>query len=145
MSFPYSTAFYITCFPSACTTSILIKEGIWQWKSTADKKLLGLLFKDVLLPSLTFKLPDELLLLESKCIVLKWIQKTPPTVTLWYKEICNVLPHDKIGSVHKDNEQSFLDIWTMSLLRVIIFTSKGLSFVDLTTGWNTGTEHSHLD
>lgn len=34
-----------------------------------------------------------------------------PIVTLWYKEICNVLPHEKIGSVHKDNDQSFLNIW----------------------------------
>lgn len=90
--------------------SCIAKELSGIFKTKVSLFLLGLPSKSVSLPSLKFKLLDKLLLLARKCILLRWIRDKPPTVTMWYKEIFSVLPHERISAVMKGNGQLFLII-----------------------------------
>lgn len=60
---------------------------------------------------LKFQLCDKLLVLARKCILINWINDKPPTVTLWYREIFRVLPHERLGAVGRGNERSFNEMW----------------------------------
>lgn len=126
-------------------------SGIFKTKVTKDPGLflLGLQSKTVTLPSLKFKLLDKLLLLARKCILLRWIGDKP-TVTMWYKEIFSVLPHERITAELKENEQLFLITWQplMDYLPAesLNLLSKGFSYLNWKpSGLNTATGHTHSD
>lgn len=92
-------------------------SGIFQVKMRKDPGLfiLGLPSSEVTLTHLKFKLCDKLLLLARKCILINWITDKPPTVTLWYREIFRVLPHERLSAVVKVNERSFNEMWAALL------------------------------
>lgn len=128
--------------------SCIAKELSGIFKTKVSLFLLGLPSKSVSLPSLKFKLLDKLLLLARKCILLRWIRDKPPTVTMWYKEIFSVLPHERISAVMKGNGQLFLIIWKPLIdylpSESLDLLSKGFSYLNWKpSGQNTDTGHSH--
>ena len=74
--------------------------------------LVGLPSKVLHLPSPRYTLLEKLLLTARKCILLHWIKECPPTITLWYREIFNILPHEKLVAIIKGKEGLFLKIWS---------------------------------
>lgn len=49
--------------------------------------------------------------LARKCILLEWMKETPPTVTLCYREIFGLLPHERMSAALTDDVEPFLKIW----------------------------------
>uniref|UniRef100_A0AAY4AMN0 Reverse transcriptase zinc-binding domain-containing protein n=1 Tax=Denticeps clupeoides TaxID=299321 RepID=A0AAY4AMN0_9TELE len=60
----------------------------------------------------SYRLLDKLLLVARKCILIRWIKNTPPSVTQWYREIFAVLPHERLAAVLRDNINSFQNVWS---------------------------------
>uniref|UniRef100_A0A3P9JVJ3 Reverse transcriptase domain-containing protein n=1 Tax=Oryzias latipes TaxID=8090 RepID=A0A3P9JVJ3_ORYLA len=51
--------------------------------------LLGLPSRKLQIPTAHYKPLEKLLLIARKCILIQWIKESPPTVTLWYREVFN--------------------------------------------------------
>jgi len=73
---------------------------------------LGLPSRDLHLTALHYKLFEKLLLVARKCILQNWIKTLPPRVTLWYREIFNILPHERLHAVVNGKDELFLKVWT---------------------------------
>ncbi len=58
----------------------------------------------------SYKLLYKLLLEARKCILIRWIKNTPPSVTQWYREIFAVLPYERLAAVLRGNIQSFQNV-----------------------------------
>lgn len=82
------------CNRTSTYWSHIARELSGMFKTTIRKDpalfILGLPSKEVALSHNQYKLLDKLLLLARKCILLRWIKETPPTVTIWYREIFGV-------------------------------------------------------
>lgn len=118
--------------------SHIAKELSVIFKTTIRKDpgllILGLPSKELALPHNHYKLLDKLLLLARKCILLKWVKDTPPSVTIWYREIFSVLPHERISAVLRGNEGLFLKIWN-PVLDYLPSVLKHTRKVSTPSGW----------
>uniref|UniRef100_A0A3P9IJZ9 Reverse transcriptase domain-containing protein n=1 Tax=Oryzias latipes TaxID=8090 RepID=A0A3P9IJZ9_ORYLA len=74
--------------------------------------LLGLPSRKLQIPTAHYKLLEKLLLIARKCILIHWIKESPPTVTLWYREVFCTLPHERLHAVMEGREEMFLTTWT---------------------------------
>lgn len=96
--------------------TLISKEvsGIFKIKIKKDPGvfLLGLPSRALHLTALHYKLLEKLLLVARKCILQNWIKTLPPSVTLWYREIFNILPHERIQAGVKGRDELFLKVWT---------------------------------
>lgn len=72
--------------------------------------MLGLPSKESALTYLQHKLDDKLLLLDWKCILINWVKDNPPTVTLWYRELLRVIPHERVAAILGGNEDLLLNV-----------------------------------
>uniref|UniRef100_A0A8P4KRJ8 Reverse transcriptase domain-containing protein n=1 Tax=Dicentrarchus labrax TaxID=13489 RepID=A0A8P4KRJ8_DICLA len=91
-----------------------VVSGIFKVKIEKDPGvfLLGLPSRDLHLTASHCKLFEKLLLVARKCILKNWIKVFPPSVTLWYREVFNILPHERLQAVVKGKDELFLKIWT---------------------------------
>lgn len=91
-----------------------VVSGIFKIKIKKGRGvfLLGLPSRDLHLTASHYKLFKKLLLVARKCILQNWIKTLPPCVTLWYKEIFNILPHERLQAVVKGKDELFLKVWT---------------------------------
>lgn len=94
-----------------------VLSGIFKKKIKKDPGvfLLGLPSRDLHLTTSHYKLFEKLLLAARKCILQNWIKPLPPTVTFWYREIFNTLPHERLEAVVKGKDELFLKVWTTFL------------------------------
>uniref|UniRef100_A0A3P9KDT4 Reverse transcriptase domain-containing protein n=1 Tax=Oryzias latipes TaxID=8090 RepID=A0A3P9KDT4_ORYLA len=74
--------------------------------------LLGLPSRKLQIPTAHYKLLEKLLLIARKCILIHWIKESPPTVTLWYREVFSTLPHERLHAVMEGREEMFLTTWS---------------------------------
>lgn len=74
--------------------------------------LVGLPSKVLQLPAPRYTLLEKLLLSARKCILLNWTKERPPTITQWYREIFNTLPHERLMALAKGKEDMFHKIWS---------------------------------
>lgn len=74
--------------------------------------LLGLPSNEVKLNHLQRKLCDKLLLVARKCFLINWVKDKPPSVTLWYRELFKVIPHERTAAILGGNEGLFLNVWS---------------------------------
>lgn len=90
-------------------------SGIFRKKIKKDSGvfLLGLPSRELYLPALQYKLLEKLLLIALKCILYKWIKASPPSVTQWYREIFNTLPHERLQAVLRGKDELFMTVWSL--------------------------------
>lgn len=74
--------------------------------------LVGLPSRVFQLSASRYTLLEKLLFIARKCILHNWIKESPPTVTLWYREIFNTLPHERLQALTKGRDGKFLKIWS---------------------------------
>ncbi|KAG5263125.1 hypothetical protein AALO_G00282850 [Alosa alosa] len=74
--------------------------------------LVGLPSRQFQLSASKYTLLEKLLLIARKYIFHNWIKESPPTITQWYKEIFNFLPHERLQAIIKGRDERFLKIWS---------------------------------
>ncbi|XDV45285.1 hypothetical protein PO909_013405 [Leuciscus waleckii] len=102
------------------TLTSKVVSGIFKMEIKKDPGvfLLGLPSRDLHLNALHHKLLDKLLLIARKCILQNWIKTSPPSITLWYREIFNILPHERLHAVVKGKDKLFLKVWSPFLVYI---------------------------
>lgn len=78
-----------------------VVSGIFKIKIKKDPGvfLLGLPSRDLQLTASHHKLFKKLLLVARKCILKNWIKTLTPSVTLSYREVFYILPHERLQAV----------------------------------------------
>lgn len=96
--------------------SLISKELSKIFKNKIKKDpgvfLLGLPSRELHLSTTHDKLFEKLLLAAWKCVLQNWVQPLPPSITLWYKELFSILPHERLEVAVKSKDHLFLTIWT---------------------------------
>lgn len=75
--------------------------------------------KDTTLTYLQPNLYDTLLLLAQKCILTNWAKDKPATVTLWFRELFRVIPHEQFAAILGGNKDLFLNVWSPLLIYLL--------------------------
>lgn len=76
--------------------------------SAADKDpsvfFLGLSSRVLHLAAPHYRLLEELLVIAQKYILHNWNKDSPLSITLWYREVFNALPHERLQAVLKGKD-----------------------------------------
>ncbi|CAI5671403.1 unnamed protein product [Oreochromis niloticus] len=74
---------------------------------------------DTTLMYLQPNLCGTLLLLAQKCILTNWAKDKPATVTLWFRELFRVIPHEQFAAILGGNKDLFLNVWSPLLIYLL--------------------------